>query len=76
MQFLVARGVPVCAHLGLTPQTVHALGGYHVQGKNLGKLTRFVRNFMHDVGSVRGAIEAYVASMKNKTFPDDAVHAW
>ena len=33
VQFLVERGVPVCAHLGLTPQTVHALGGYRVQGK-------------------------------------------
>ncbi|GKT21769.1 3-methyl-2-oxobutanoate hydroxymethyltransferase [Acidovorax sp. SUPP3334] len=33
VEFLVQRGVPVCAHLGLTPQTVHALGGYRVQGK-------------------------------------------
>lgn len=33
VQFLVERGVPVCAHLGLTPQTVHALGGYRVQGR-------------------------------------------
>ena len=31
---LVARGIPVCAHLGLTPQRVHALGGYRVQGKD------------------------------------------
>lgn len=31
--FLVERGVPVCAHLGLTPQTVHVLGGYRLQGK-------------------------------------------
>lgn len=31
---LVDRGVPVCAHLGLTPQSVHALGGYRIQGRN------------------------------------------
>ncbi|MEN9765305.1 MAG: 3-methyl-2-oxobutanoate hydroxymethyltransferase [Pseudomonadota bacterium] len=33
VQFLVQRGIPVCAHLGLTPQSVHALGGYRVQGR-------------------------------------------
>lgn len=31
--FMVARGVPVCAHIGLTPQSVHQLGGYRVQGR-------------------------------------------
>jgi 3-methyl-2-oxobutanoate hydroxymethyltransferase len=31
--FLVQRGIPVCGHVGLTPQSVHALGGYKVQGK-------------------------------------------
>lgn len=30
---LTERGVPVCGHLGLTPQSVHILGGYKVQGK-------------------------------------------
>jgi 3-methyl-2-oxobutanoate hydroxymethyltransferase len=33
VNFLVRRGIPVCAHLGLTPQTVHSLGGYRVQGR-------------------------------------------
>jgi 3-methyl-2-oxobutanoate hydroxymethyltransferase len=33
-RFLVDRGIPVCAHIGLTPQSVHTLGGYRVQGKD------------------------------------------
>jgi len=31
---LVERGIPVCGHLGLTPQSVHALGGYRIQGRS------------------------------------------
>ena len=143
VRFLVQRGIPVCAHLGLTPQTVHALGGYRVQGKtqesadllkrqahelqdagasmlvlemvpaplsrelttelthcatigigagsgtagqvlvlhdmlgvNLGKNPKFVRNFMDGNTSIRGAMEAYVAAVKNESFPVDALHAW
>jgi 3-methyl-2-oxobutanoate hydroxymethyltransferase len=34
VRFLVDRGIPVCAHLGLTPQSVHALGGWRVQGRS------------------------------------------
>ena len=34
VRFLVERGVPVCGHIGLTPQSVHQLGGYHVQGRD------------------------------------------
>lgn len=33
VKFLTERAVPVCAHLGLTPQSVHQLGGFKVQGK-------------------------------------------
>ena len=143
VRFLVERGIPVCAHLGLTPQTVHALGGYRVQGKtdeaaatlkqeahklqdagaamlvlemvpatlaaeltqtlthcptigigagdgtsgqvlvlhdmlgmNLGKMPKFVRNFMQDAGSVRGAMQTYVQAVKNGSFPVNAQHAW
>ena len=143
VEFLVQRGVPVCAHLGLTPQTVHSLGGYRVQGKddaaaqtlrshalqlesagasmlvlemvpaalsasltdelkhchtigigagdstagqvlvlhdmlgvNLGKMAKFVHNFMADAGSVKGAMEAYVKAVKEGSFPVNALHAW
>ena len=34
VHFLTERGIPVCAHLGLTPQSVHALGGYRIQGRD------------------------------------------
>ncbi|MDD2883692.1 MAG: 3-methyl-2-oxobutanoate hydroxymethyltransferase [Dechloromonas sp.] len=34
VEFLVQRGIPVCGHVGLTPQSVHVLGGYKVQGKS------------------------------------------
>ncbi len=34
VHFLTQRGIPVCAHLGLTPQSVHALGGYRIQGRD------------------------------------------
>ncbi len=33
VEFLTARGVPVCGHLGLQPQMVHKLGGFKVQGR-------------------------------------------
>ncbi len=33
VKYLSERGVPVCAHLGLQPQSIHQLGGYRVQGR-------------------------------------------
>lgn len=42
VRFLVDRGIPVCAHVGLTPQSVHALGGFRVQGKTESAATRLI----------------------------------
>jgi 3-methyl-2-oxobutanoate hydroxymethyltransferase len=39
---LVERGIPVLGHLGLTPQSVHALGGYRVQGREAGAADRLL----------------------------------
>jgi 3-methyl-2-oxobutanoate hydroxymethyltransferase len=33
-QLLAERGIPVCAHMGLTPQSINRIGGYHVQGRD------------------------------------------
>ncbi|MDP1995703.1 MAG: 3-methyl-2-oxobutanoate hydroxymethyltransferase [Gallionella sp.] len=33
VEFLAGRGIPVCGHIGLTPQSVHQIGGYRLQGK-------------------------------------------
>jgi 3-methyl-2-oxobutanoate hydroxymethyltransferase len=135
VRFLVERGIPVCAHIGLTPQFVHQLGGYKVQGKTdagaaqlkadalalqdagaslvvleaipsalgkevterlhiptigigagpdcsgqvlvmhdllgvfPGRKARFVKNFMEGQTSIDAAIQAYVAAVKDGSFP-------
>ncbi len=135
VRFLTERAVPVCAHLGLTPQSVHQLGGYKVQGKTQqaadqlktdaltlqaagasvllleaipaalgrevtellaiptigigagpdcsgqvlvmhdllgvfpGRKARFVKNFMDGQTSIDAAVQAYVAAVKDQSFP-------
>jgi len=135
VRFLTERSIPVCAHLGLTPQSVHQLGGYKVQGKTAesadllksdalklqaagatllvleaiptalgkevtellaiptigigagpdcsgqvlvmhdalgvfpGRKARFVRNFMEGQASIGAAVSAYVAAVKDGSFP-------
>ncbi|MEQ1582861.1 MAG: 3-methyl-2-oxobutanoate hydroxymethyltransferase, partial [Candidatus Nitrotoga sp.] len=44
ISFLTERGIPVCAHIGLTPQSVHQMGGYRVQGKNEADAQRLLQD--------------------------------
>lgn len=135
VRLLVERGIPVCAHIGLTPQFVHQLGGFKVQGKTdagadrlkndalalqaagaavvlleavpaalgkevtellnvptigigagpdcsgqvlvmhdllgvfPGRKARFVKNFMDGQTSIDAAVSAYVAAVKDGSFP-------
>lgn len=42
VQALAAHGIPVCVHLGLTPQSVYKLGGYKVQGRDAESATQML----------------------------------
>lgn len=44
VQMLTARGIPVCGHLGLQPQSIHKLGGYRVQGRDQAVAQRIVED--------------------------------
>ena len=46
VRFLTERGIPVCGHIGLTPQSVHQLGGYHVQGKESASAQKLLQDAM------------------------------
>ena len=41
---IVEAGIPVCAHIGLTPQSVSKLGGYRVQGKDLQSARKLIQD--------------------------------
>ena len=136
-QLLAERGIPVCAHMGLTPQSINRLGGFYVQGRDTGQARaiideaqilqeaganllllecvpselaktitesleipvigigagphttgqimvlhdalgispitpKFVKNFLLESDNgIPGAIEAYVAAVRNSTFPGE-----
>jgi len=65
VHFLVERGIPVCAHLGLTPQTVHALGGYRVQGRDSEDAQRLQRDALalQDAGASMLVLEMVPAQL-------------
>ncbi|MDM7462208.1 MAG: 3-methyl-2-oxobutanoate hydroxymethyltransferase, partial [Tepidimonas taiwanensis] len=65
VRFLVERGIPVCAHLGLTPQTVHALGGYRVQGRTDAEAQQLRRDALalQDAGASMLVLEMVPAAL-------------
>jgi 3-methyl-2-oxobutanoate hydroxymethyltransferase len=65
IQFLTDRAIPVCAHLGLTPQSVHQLGGYKVQGKTTeaADLLKIDAQKLQSAGAAMLVLEAIPASL-------------
>jgi 3-methyl-2-oxobutanoate hydroxymethyltransferase len=45
-------------------------------GVTQGKVPKFAHNFMAETGSVLGAMQAFVQSVKEKRFPVNELHAW
>ena len=65
VRFLVERGIPVCAHIGLTPQFVHQLGGYRVQGKTDAGAAQLKADALalQDAGAALVVVEAVPAAL-------------
>ncbi|MFZ2269805.1 MAG: 3-methyl-2-oxobutanoate hydroxymethyltransferase [Azonexus sp.] len=65
VEFLVHRGIPVCGHIGLTPQSVHALGGYKVQGKGEAAAQRLLEDAaaLQQAGATMIVLEAIPAEL-------------
>lgn len=63
--YLTARGIPVCAHLGLTPQSVHQFGGFKVQGKTPDQAERLIADaeLLQQAGAGMLVLEAVPAAL-------------
>ena len=64
VRFLTSRGIPVCAHIGLTPQSVHVMG-YRVQGKDekSANLLKEAALQLQDAGATMMVLEAVPAPL-------------
>jgi len=67
-RFLVERGIPVCAHIGLTPQSVNTLGGYRVQGKQEDAAAKLVADakLLEEAGAAIILMEAMPAAVAKR----------
>ena len=65
VRFLTSRGIPVCGHIGLLPQSVNQLGGYKVQGKDADAAQRLMSDALalQEVGAGMVILEAVPAAL-------------
>jgi 3-methyl-2-oxobutanoate hydroxymethyltransferase len=65
---LTEHGIPVMGHVGLTPQSVHALGGYKIQGKNEAAALRLLEETkrLQDAGVFCVVLELVVESVARR----------
>ncbi len=65
---LSAAGVPVCAHLGLLPQSVHKLGGYRVQGRDQASAQRLREDAvaLQEAGAAMLVLECIPAALASE----------
>jgi len=65
---LVDRGIPVIGHLGLTPQSVHALGGYRVQGREAAAAERLLADALalEEAGACAIVLELLPAALAKR----------
>lgn len=65
---LVEAGIPVCAHIGLTPQSVNQLGGYKVQGKEVAAAQKLVDDAkaLEEAGAFACVLECVPAALAAK----------
>lgn len=73
VRFLTDRGIPVCAHLGLTPQSVHALGGYRVQGRDeqAAATLRQHARALHEAGAAMLVLELVPQALATQVTQDN-----
>ncbi|MFQ5935846.1 MAG: 3-methyl-2-oxobutanoate hydroxymethyltransferase [Acidiferrobacterales bacterium] len=68
VRFLTERGVPVCGHIGLTPQAVHQLGGFKIQGRDSESAARLRADAqaLQDAGAGILILEAMPSTLASK----------
>ncbi|GAA05028.1 3-methyl-2-oxobutanoate hydroxymethyltransferase [Photobacterium leiognathi] len=68
ISMLAERAVPVCAHLGLTPQSVNIFGGYKVQGRDIDKAEQMVKDaiVLKNAGAQIIVLECVPASLAER----------